>query len=93
MRVTATCTIFTFPCCCKARVTPLEILQMQTRLNFVQAGGAAATLAFLDAKIAKSSDKEASAAAADAYIEANAANGGKRSEACRKAAEAYIKLL
>merc|ERR1711973_21888 len=54
---------------------------------------AAATIAFLDAKIAKSSDKEASAAAADAYIEANAANGGKRSEACRKAAEAYIKLL
>merc|ERR1719341_3110598 len=54
---------------------------------------AAATLAFLDAKIAKSSDKEASSAAADAYIEANAANGGKRSEACRKAAEAYIKLL
>merc|ERR1719471_944115 len=33
----------------------------------------------------------ACAAAADAYIEANAANGGKRSEACRKAAEAYIK--
>merc|ERR1719334_141001 len=33
-----------------------------------------ANLAFLDAKIAKSSDKEASAAAADAYIEANAAN-------------------
>merc|ERR1711963_223848 len=54
---------------------------------------AAATLAFLEAKIAKSSDKEASSAAADAYIEANAANGGKRSEACRKAAEAYIKLL
>merc|ERR1711990_85371 len=54
---------------------------------------AAATLAFLDAKIAKSSDKEASSAAADAYIEANAANNGKRSEACRKAAEAYISLL
>merc|ERR1719400_1518683 len=54
---------------------------------------AAATIAFLDAKIAKNSDKEASAAAADAYIEANAAHGGKRSEACRKAAEAYIKLL
>jgi len=54
---------------------------------------AAATIAFLDAKIAKSTDKEASAAAADAYIEANAANKGKRSEACRKAAEAYIKLL
>merc|ERR1719370_451632 len=54
---------------------------------------AAATIAFLDAKIAQSTDKEASAAAADAYIEANAANGGKRSEACRKAAEAYIKLL
>ena len=54
---------------------------------------AAATIAFLDAKIAKSTDKEASAAAADAYIEANAANKGKRSEACRRAAEAYIKLL
>merc|ERR1711936_1054404 len=54
---------------------------------------AAATIAFLDAKIAKSTDKEVSAAAADAYIEANAANKGKRSEACRKAAEAYIKLL
>merc|ERR1711874_307369 len=53
----------------------------------------AATIAFLDAKIAKSTDKEASAAAADAYIEANAANKGKRSEACRRAAEAYIKLL
>merc|ERR1711974_462833 len=54
---------------------------------------AAATLAFLDAKIAKRSDKEAGSAAADAYIEAHAANNGKRTEACRKAAEAYIKLL
>merc|ERR1712193_481598 len=54
---------------------------------------AAATLAFLDAKIAKRSDKEASSAAADAYIEAHAANNGKRTEACRKAAEAYISLL
>merc|ERR1719239_546894 len=54
---------------------------------------AAATLAFLDAKIAKRSDKEASSAAADAYIEAHAANDGKRTEACRKAAEAYISLL
>merc|ERR1719391_909179 len=54
---------------------------------------AAATLAFLDAKIAKRSDKEASSAAADAYIEARAANNGKRTEACRKAAEAYISLL
>merc|ERR1712212_1292928 len=53
---------------------------------------AAATLAFLDAKIAKRSDKEAGSAAADAYIEAHAANNGKRTEACRKAAEAYIKL-
>merc|ERR1719397_2458829 len=52
-----------------------------------------ATLAFLDAKIAKRSDKEAGSAAADAYIEAHAANNGKRTEACRKAAEAYIKLL
>ena len=54
---------------------------------------AAATLAFLDAKIAKSSDKEASKAASDAYIEAHAANDGKRTEACRKAAESYISLL
>merc|ERR1712212_477682 len=54
---------------------------------------AAATLAFLDAKIAKRSDKEAGSAAADAYIEAHAANDGKRTEACRKAAEAYISLL
>merc|ERR1711994_737445 len=53
----------------------------------------AAMAAFLDTKIAKSSDKEASSAAAQAYIEANAANNGKRSEACRKAAEAYISLL
>merc|ERR1719397_1089717 len=52
-----------------------------------------AAQAFIDAKIAKSSDKEASSAAADAYIEAHAANDGKRTEACRKAAEAYISLL
>merc|ERR1711872_626704 len=38
---------------------------------------AAATLAFLDAKIAKRSDKEASSAAADAYIEAHAATMGR----------------
>ena len=54
---------------------------------------AAATLAFIEAKIAKSSYKEARSAAADAYIEAHAANNGKRTEACRKAAEAYISLL
>merc|ERR1712032_868557 len=59
----------------------------------VEPGSPCATLAFLDAKIAKSSDKEASSAAADAYIEAHAANDGKRTEACRKAAEAYISLL
>merc|ERR1712222_299603 len=54
---------------------------------------AAATIAFLDAKIAKKSDKEAGAASAEAYIEAFAANGGKRSEACKKSAEAYIKTF
>merc|ERR1712142_762683 len=53
----------------------------------------AATIAFLDAKIAKKSDKEAGAASAEAYIEAFAANGGKRSEACKKSAEAYIKTF
>merc|ERR1711971_569145 len=54
---------------------------------------AAATIAFLDAKIAKKSDKEAGAASAEAYIEAFAANGGKRSDACKKSAEAYIKTF
>merc|ERR1711990_810240 len=54
---------------------------------------AAATIAFLDAKIAKKSDKEAGAASSEAYIEAFAANGGKRSEACKKSAEAYIKTF
>merc|ERR1711972_1003148 len=49
---------------------------------------AAATIAFLDAKIAKSSDKEAGAASAEAYIQAFAANRGRRSEACKKSAEA-----
>merc|ERR1712088_816148 len=38
----------------------------------------AATIAFLDAKIAGKSDKEAGAASAEAYIEAFAANGGRR---------------
>merc|ERR1711962_1661555 len=51
---------------------------------------AAATIAYLDAKIAKKSDKEAGAASAEAYIQAFAANGGRRSEACKKSAEAYI---
>merc|ERR1712037_844276 len=54
---------------------------------------AAATIAYLDAKIAKKSDKEAGAASAEAYIQAFAANGGKRSEACKKSAEAYIKTF
>merc|ERR1712062_322056 len=45
---------------------------------------AAASIAYLDAKIAKKSDKEAGAASAEAYIQAFAANGGKRSEACKK---------
>merc|ERR1711874_192379 len=66
---------------------------VKANLAFADPVCAAATIAFLDAKITKSTDKEASAAAADAYIEANAANKGKRSEACRRAAEAYIKLL
>ena len=54
---------------------------------------AAATIAYLDAKIAKKSDKEAGAASAEAYIQAFAANGGRRSEACKKSAEAYIKTF
>jgi len=54
---------------------------------------AAATIAYLDAKIAKKSDKEAGAASAEAYIEAFTANGGQRSEACKKSAEAYIKTF
>merc|ERR1712013_909959 len=45
------------------------------------------------AKIAKKSDKEAGAASAEAYIQAFAANGGRRSEACKKSAEAYIKTF
>merc|ERR1712088_13388 len=53
----------------------------------------AATIAFLDAKIAGKSDKEAGAASAEAYIEAFAANGGRRTEACKRSAEAYIKTF
>merc|ERR1711872_508036 len=52
---------------------------------------AAATLAYLDAKIAGKSDKEAGANSAEAYIQAFSDNGGKTSEACRKAADAYVK--
>merc|ERR1739838_69707 len=53
----------------------------------------AATIARLDEKIAGKSDKEAGAASAEAYIEAFAANGGKRTEACKRSAEAYIKTF
>merc|ERR1739838_944275 len=53
----------------------------------------AATIAWLDEKIAGKSDKEAGAASAEAYIEAFAANGGKRTEACKRSAEAYIKTF
>merc|ERR1711872_506840 len=54
---------------------------------------AAATLAYLDAKIAGKSDKEAGANSAEAYIQAFSDNGGKTSEACRKAADAYVKTF
>merc|ERR1712203_518044 len=53
----------------------------------------AATIAFLDAKIAGKTDKEAGADSAEAYIEAFAANGGRRTEACKRSAEAYIKTF
>merc|ERR1712212_1470683 len=54
---------------------------------------AAATIAYLDAKIAGKSDKEAGANSAEAYIQAFSDNGGKTSEACRKAADAYVKTF
>merc|ERR1712088_127239 len=53
----------------------------------------AASIAFLDAKIAGKSDKKAGAAAAEAYIESFAANGGRRTEACKRAAEAFVRTL
>ena len=53
----------------------------------------AATIAYLDAKIAGKSNKQAGAESAEAYLEAFAANDGKRTEACEKAAEAYIKTF
>merc|ERR1711962_1941608 len=53
----------------------------------------AATIAYLDAKIAGKSDKQAGADSAEAYLEAFAANDGKRTEACKRAAEAYIKTF
>merc|ERR1712088_748317 len=53
----------------------------------------AASIAFLDAKIAGKSDKKAGAAAAEAYIESFASNGGRRTEACKRAAEAFVKTL
>merc|ERR1712088_744988 len=49
--------------------------------------------AFLDAKIAGKSDKKAGAAAAEAYIESFASNGGRRTEACKRAAEAFVRTL
>merc|ERR1711964_314708 len=54
---------------------------------------AAATLAYLDAKIAGKSDKDAGASSAEAYIQAFSDNSGKTSEACRKAADAYVKTF
>merc|ERR1712142_347138 len=54
---------------------------------------AAATLAYLDAKIAGKSDKDAGASSAEAYIQAYSDNGGKTSETCRKAADAYVKTF
>merc|ERR1711964_100563 len=54
---------------------------------------AAATLAYLDAKIAGKSDKDAGASSAEAYIQAYSDNSGKTSEACRKAADAYVKTF
>ena len=53
----------------------------------------AASIAFLDAKIAGKSDKKAGAAAAEAYIESFASNGGRRTEACKRAAEAFVRTL
>merc|ERR1712212_757136 len=53
----------------------------------------AATIAYLDSKIEGKTDKEAGADSAEAYIQAFAANGGKRTEACKRSAEAYIKTF
>merc|ERR1712032_1396861 len=53
----------------------------------------AATIAYLDSKIAGKTDKEAGADSAEAYIQAFAANGGKRTEACKRSAEAYTKTF
>merc|ERR1712076_51673 len=53
----------------------------------------AASIAFLDAKIAGKSDEKAGAAAAEAYIESFASNGGRRTEACKRAAEAFVRTL
>merc|ERR1712076_37443 len=55
--------------------------------------GSNAMVAFRDAKIAGKSDKKAGAAAAEAYIESFASNGGRRTEACKRAAEAFVKTL
>merc|ERR1712088_1075682 len=52
-----------------------------------------ASIAFLDAKIVGKSDKKAGAAAAEAYIESFASNGGRRTEACKRAAEAFVRTL
>merc|ERR1712192_285892 len=53
----------------------------------------AATIAYLDSKIAGKTDKEAGADSAEAYIQAFAAAGGKRTEACKRSATAYIKTF
>ena len=53
----------------------------------------AATITFLDAKIAKKSDEEAGKESAEAYIKAFAENGGKRSEACKNSVTSYIKIF
>merc|ERR1712172_230477 len=53
----------------------------------------AATIAYLDSKIAGKTDKEAGADSVEAYIQAFAAAGGKRTEACKRSATAYIKTF
>jgi len=52
----------------------------------------AATLAYLDAKIAQETDEEAGKAAAEAYVHAYVENGGKRSEACKNSISTFINI-
>ena len=70
-----------------------DVLEMEALFKLATYKHEPMLWSFLDAKIAKKSDKEAGAASAEAYIEAFAANGGQRSEACKKSAEAYIKTF